>query len=112
MHILINWFLSGLAVFIASYILPGVHVADFTTALIVALVLGIMNAFVKPILTLLTLPITIMTLGLFSLVLGLLLLLITDALIPGFTIDNFLWAIIFSFTLSVINSVLFSLAKK
>ncbi len=70
MDILINWLVSTIAILVTAYLLPGVHLQDFTTALVVALVLGILNAFVKPILFLLTLPITILTLGLFMFVLN------------------------------------------
>lgn len=112
MAILINWFISGMAVFAAAYILPGVHVDNFMTALIVALILGIINAVIKPILFFLTLPITIVTFGLFALVLNALMILITDALVSGFIVDGFFWALLFSFLLSLINSFLFSFSNK
>ncbi len=105
MKTLISWFISALAVLITAYLLPGVHVDSFVSALIVALVLGIINAFIKPILIILTLPIGILTLGLFTFVINALLILLTANLVPGFTVDGFLWAIIFSIVLSIVNSV-------
>lgn len=112
MKILINWFVSGIAVFTASYLLPGVHVDSFYTALIVALVLGIINAFIKPILFFLTLPITLLTLGIFALILNALMISLTDLLVSGFEIKSFWWALLFSIVLSIITSFLNSLAKE
>ncbi len=89
MGIVINVLVSGLAVFATAYILPGVHVESFVTALIVAVVLGIVNAVLKPILVTLTLPITLFTLGLFTFVINALLVLLTARIVPGFTVDNF-----------------------
>lgn len=109
MGILINWILSGLTVFAASYLLPGVHVKSFITALIAALVIGIINAILKPVLLFLTLPINIITLGLFTFVINALLIMLAANLVNGFTVDSFLWALILSLVLSIINSVLHSL---
>jgi len=104
MGILIGWIVSALVVFSIAYILPGVHVANFTAALVVALVLGIINAFVKPVLVVLTLPITILTLGIFYLVLNALLILLVSNIVPGFKVDGFLWALVFGIVLSIANS--------
>jgi putative membrane protein len=106
MQILINLLLSGLAVVISAYVLPGVHVDSFLTAIIVAVVLGFANAVLKPILILLTLPITILTLGLFALVINAVLVLMVSSIIPGFVVDGFVWALIFSIILSAVNSFL------
>lgn len=106
MAILINWLLSALAIIAAAYILPGVHVQDFLTALVLAIVLGIINAILKPILVMLTLPITLVTLGLFTLVINALLVLLATLIVPGFQVDNFLWALLFSIVLSLVNAVL------
>lgn len=108
---LINWVISALAVVVAAYLLPGVHVSSFVTALIVAVVLGIINAFVKPLLLILTLPITIVTLGLFTLVINAFLILLTSYLVPGFVVDGFWWALIFSVVLSAVNWFLSELKK-
>lgn len=104
MGILIGWIVSALVVFSTAYILPGVHVANFTAALVVALVLGIINAFVKPVLVVLTFPITILTLGIFYLVLNALLILLVSNIVPGFKVDGFLWALVFGIVLSIANS--------
>ena len=103
MGLLITWLASALTVLIASYLLPGVHVASFWTALLVALLLGIFNTLLKPILILLTLPITILTLGLFTIVINALLILLVAQIVPGFTIDGFWWAVLFSLLISLIN---------
>ncbi len=84
MEILLNLLINTIALMIATYILPGVHVASWTDALVAALVLGIVNAFVRPILIILTLPITLLTLGLFILVINTLLILLVAAIVPGF----------------------------
>lgn len=109
MALLINILISGLAVYIASYLLPGVMLDGFGAAIIVGIVLGIVNTVVKPILVLLTLPITIVTLGLFAFVINALMVLLVDALIPGFSVASFWTAIIFSLVLSVVNWFLNSL---
>jgi len=109
MSILISWFVSALVILAASYLLPGVHIAGFLTALVVAVVLGIINAILKPILVILTLPINILTLGLFTLVINAFLVLLTSAIVAGFKVDGFLWALIFSILLSIINMLLHSL---
>lgn len=106
MSILINWLVSGLAILVAAYLLPGVHVSSFTSALVAAVVLGVINAFIKPILLILTLPINILTLGLFTLVINALVIILTADLVPGFKVDGFWWALGFSIILSLINSFL------
>ncbi len=109
MGILISILINGLAVFFTSYILPGVKVDSFITAIIVAVVLGIVNFVVKPILHLLTLPITILTLGLFTFVINALMILLVDYLVTGFHVDNFWAALLFSLVLSLVSSLLRSL---
>ncbi len=110
-RVLIHWVVSALAILVAAYILPGVHVESFVTALVLAIVLGIINAILKPILVILTLPITIMTLGLFTLIINALLVLLTTKIVPGFTVDSFWWALGFSIVLSLVSSFLNSLAE-
>jgi len=95
---------SGLAVLITSYLLPGVHIHDFITALLVAVVLAILNTFIKPLLIILTLPITVFTLGLFLLVINAFLILLASRLVSGFQVDGFWWALLFSIILSLISS--------
>ena len=106
MGILINWIVSALAILAAAYLLPGVHVTSFIAALVAAVVLGIINAVIKPVLLILTLPITILTLGLFTFVINALVILLAANLVPGFSVDSFWWALIFSIVLSIINSFL------
>ncbi|MBI2443069.1 MAG: phage holin family protein [Candidatus Levybacteria bacterium] len=103
MNLLIQIFINGLAVFLTAYILPGVHVNNFITAIVVGVVLGIINAFVKPLLVLLTLPITIVTLGLFYFVLNALLILLVARIVLGFTVANFWWALLFSLVISLVS---------
>lgn len=111
MKIVMNLLIYAFAVFVSAYVLTGVHVADFFTAIIVAIVLGVANTFLKPILILLTLPINIVTLGLFTFVINAILILLVTWLVPGFTVLNFWWALIFSLVLSLINSFLHSLNR-
>lgn len=106
MAILINWVVAALVIVAAAYLLPGVHVVGFTTALVAALVLGIINAILKPILVFFTLPINILTLGLFTLVINAILVMLATLIVPGFVVDGFGWALLFSILLSVINAFL------
>lgn len=106
MGILINWILSAIAIIITARFLPGVHVSSLPAALITAVVLGIVNAIIKPIIVFFTLPLTILTLGLFMFVVNALLILLVSALVPGFRVDGFLWALLFSIVLSLVNSIL------
>ncbi len=105
MKFIVNLLVSTLCVLLAAYLLPGVSVDGFLTALGVAIVLGLLNAIVRPILTLLTLPITIITLGLFLLVINIIVIKLTDALIDGFQVENWFWALVFSLLLTVLNSI-------
>jgi putative membrane protein len=102
---IISLLLSALAVFVCAYILPGAHVDGFFAALVVAVVLALLNILVKPILVILTIPITIFTLGLFLLVINTVLILLASSIVPGFEVEGFWWALIFSILLSIINSL-------
>lgn len=99
---------AGLVLLIAHF-MPGVRVANFTTALIVALVLGLLNIFIKPIMVLLTLPLTVITLGLFLLVINALIILLCTKIVGGFSVDSFLIALLFSVILSLLQSITYSL---
>jgi putative membrane protein len=110
MGMILNLLLSTLAVMMASYLLPGVQVASFFQAVLVAVVLGIVNTVIKPLLTILTLPLTLLTLGLFSLVINGLMVMLVDNVLPGFSVEGFFNAIIFSLVLSLL-STFFSLLK-
>lgn len=109
MNFVINWLIAALAILITSYILPGVFVSGFLAALITGIVLGLVNAFIRPVLIILTLPINILTLGLFTFVINAILILLVSAIVPGFRVDNFGWALVFSLILSLINYLLHSL---
>jgi putative membrane protein len=103
MGILINWLLAALAIMATAYLLPGVSLSGFVPALVTALVLGLVNAFIKPLLLLLTLPINILTLGLFTLVINALLIMLVSKLVSGFQVQGFWWALAFSVVLTVVN---------
>ena len=111
MNLIIRFLLNGLAVFLTAYLLPGVDIDGYGTALIVALILSIVNILVKPILIVLTIPITIVTLGLFLLVINAFLILLVESLVSGFTVEGFWWALLFSLILSVFNSLFDDLTK-
>lgn len=110
MNFIIKTLVVGAVVLLLSYFLPGVDVSSFLTAILVALVLAVLNALLRPILIILTIPITILTLGLFLLVINALMVLLADALIPGFNVDGFFWAFIFSICLSLVSWLLDSVA--
>lgn len=105
MNTIIHFLLNGLAVLLTAYLLPGVHVEHYGQALLVALVLSLVNIFIKPILILFTIPLTIATLGLFLLVINALMILLVDSFLVGFRVDGFWWALAFSLILSIFNSL-------
>lgn len=106
MNLLITILLGGIAVFVTAYILPGVHIKSFASALVAAVILTLVFVVVKPILVVLTLPINILTLGLFTLVINALLVLIVSSVVPGFEVKGFWWALLFWLILSLISGVL------
>ncbi len=106
MNILIRLIITTVLVVVIAHFLPGISVQDYTSALWVALVLGLLNAFLKPILILLTLPATILTLGLFLLVINAVVILIGDYFVDGFAVNGFWNAFIFSILLSISQSVM------
>ena len=113
MNGLIRFLLSGLAVMLTSYLLQnGVHVEHYGYALLVAIVISIANVVVKPILILFTIPITVVTLGLFLLVINAVIILLVDYLVPGFQVDGFWWALGFSLVLSIFNSIIADMTKE
>lgn len=103
--IIIRWVISALSVILVAYLVPGIAVASFWSALIVALVLGLLNAVIRPILVILTLPITILSLGLFIFVINGLVLLFVSSIVKGFEVDGLLAAILGSIVLTVIGWV-------
>jgi putative membrane protein len=111
MNFLVNLLISALAVVVCAFLLPGIAVDGFMNAIYVALVLSILNRVVKPILVLFTLPITVVTLGLFYLVINVLLVFLAAWIIgDGFQVSGFFAALFFSIALSVVNSILDSMA--
>ena len=112
MNLLIRLFITAAVAYGLSIILKGVHIPDFIDALILAAVLALLNTFIKPILVILTLPITIITMGLFLFVINALIILLADRLMDGIRIDGFWWAAIFSLILSVATSVVYSMFEK
>ncbi|WP_454692283.1 phage holin family protein [Achromobacter aloeverae] len=106
MSLILVWILNAVALLIVAYVLPGIAVASFGSALIAALVLGLLNMLVKPVLVLLTLPITIVTLGLFLIVLNALLFWFAGSILKGFQVNGFWWAMIGAVLYSIISGLL------
>ncbi|MFC3337455.1 phage holin family protein [Paracandidimonas soli] len=106
MELLLVWILNAVALLIVAYLLPGINVASFGSALIAALVLGLLNTLVKPLLVLLTLPITIVTLGLFLLVLNALVFWFAGSILKGFQVNGFWWALLGAFVYSIVAGLL------
>lgn len=100
-----RFLVAAICVIACSYILPGVGVDSIWTAIVVAAILGLLNTFVKPILILFTIPVTLITLGLFLLVINGFTVWLTGEIVPGFRVDSFWWAILFSIVLSIISSI-------
>ena len=113
MKFLIKLILSAVAIIILANVLPGVELnLPYTTAIIVAAVLAILNAFLKPILIILTLPITIVSLGLFLLIINAAIIILADKMIDGFAVNSLWTAILFSILLSLLQSLLYTLLKE
>jgi len=93
MRIVLVWILNAIALWLVAVVLPGVTVADEISALVAAIVLGLVNAVIKPVLIILTLPVTVLTLGLFLLVLNGLLFWGVASILPGFNVDGFWWGV-------------------
>lgn len=104
--LLLVWILNAVALLVVAYILPGITVASFGSALIAALVLGLLNTVIKPLLILLTLPLTIVTLGLFLLVLNALVFWFAGSILKGFQVDGFWWAVIGAIVYSLVSTAL------
>lgn len=103
MNIILKLILNAVAVIVASYVLPSVQVDGITAALVVAVVLSLLNTFIKPVLKILTIPITIITLGIFLLILNGVMVLLADWLVSGFNVDGLWPAILFSLIVSLVN---------
>ncbi|GHC64222.1 phage holin family protein [Ulvibacter litoralis] len=112
MNLILKLLLTAVAVVILANILPGVAVEGYVSAIIVAIVLALLRLTVKPILVVLTLPVTIITLGFFLLIINAMIILLADYFIDGFTVRNIWWALLFSLLLSFLQSILFSIIEK
>lgn len=114
MNFIVSIIIRTLAVLITALLLPGVKIEgnNFFTALLVAVVLGFLNTVIKPILVILTIPITFLTLGLFMIVINAALILFTDYLVKDFKVESFGWAVLFSIILWFVNSILESFRSK
>ncbi len=105
-----HWIITAVAIGIAAYLIPGIEVT-LVGALVLAVVLGIINAFLKPIISLLTLPLNVLTLGLFSLVVNALLIMLAGMLVPGFTVDGFWPAFFFAIVVALVSALFGALRK-
>jgi len=105
MKTIVNIIISALAVILGAYLIPGIEVSGFFNAVIVAIVLAVINAFIRPILVILTIPVTLFTLGLFLLVINAAMVKLAGILIPGFVVEGFWAALVLSLVLSIINSL-------
>ncbi|MCD9855919.1 phage holin family protein [Epilithonimonas sp. JDS] len=104
MNFIIRLLITAISAFILSKVLTGVHFDTFGSTIIFAIVLGLLNLIVKPVLSILSLPITILTLGLFSFVINALIILLTDYLMDSMQVEGFWWALLFSILLSLVTS--------
>jgi putative membrane protein len=112
MTLLLVWILNAVALLVVAYVLPGIVVASFGSAMLAALVLGLINMLVKPVLILLTLPITVVTLGLFLLVLNALMFWMAGSMLKGFQVNGFWWAVGGAILYSLISGFLSNLINQ
>lgn len=108
MQLLISLVLNAVALIATTYVVPGVKVDNFQTALLAAVVLGVVNTFVKPVLLYLSAPVTVVTLGLFAFVINAVVLMIVSAIVPGLMIDGWVAAILGAVVLAVVSTILSS----
>ncbi|ALD21099.1 phage holin family protein [Hymenobacter sp. DG25A] len=106
MGFILKFLLTAIITYVLARFLPGAHLAGFSDAILLVLVLAVLNAVVKPILKILGFPITIITLGLFLLVINAVIVLLADWILPGFKVDGFLSALLFSVVLSLVTAVI------
>jgi putative membrane protein len=111
-YLLIRWLLNTLALFVVVQIVPGFHAGSWQTLAIAALVLGLLNAIVKPILFILTFPLTLLTLGLFLIILNGIMLELTAWLVPGFRIDSFGWACVGAIVMGLISLITHRIGRR
>ena len=106
MRFLARLVLNGVAIILAAYVLPGIHIAGLFAALVAGVILGFVNAIVRPVLFFLTLPLTLITLGLFIFVLNAICFALTAWLVPGFSVDGFWWAVFGALLVSIVSWIL------
>ena len=109
MSLIVNLLISALAVYFTAWMLPGITVKSYWAAVGVALVIAVLNVLVKPLLVLLTIPVTALTLGLFLLVIDAIIVLLAGKLLSSFQVDGFWWALLFSVIVSVVTNLLYNL---
>ena len=107
MGFIANLLISALAVYLTAWLLPGIEVKSFGSAIGISLIIGLLNVLVRPLLTLLTIPVTIVTLGLFLFVIDALIVLLAAKLLDGFIVNGFLWALIFSIIVTFVTNLLY-----
>lgn len=106
MNVFLRLLILIIAVYVAAYIIPGVKIDSYQTLIVASIVLGVINAFIKPVLVFLTFPLTVVTLGIFLLILNGILVLLVGSIVPGFHVNSFLSAILFSIVVSLVSSLL------
>lgn len=106
MKTFIHFLISAVAILVTAYVLPGVQVSGFLSAFVLAIILGVINVFLRPILLILTLPLTVFTFGLFALVINALLVMLASYIVPGFVVSGFGWAFVFGIVLALVSSLL------
>jgi len=112
MNFIVRLIISTLSILVTAYILPGVYVDSFMTAVIVAVVLGCLNTLIKPLLILFSLPLVVLSFGLFLIVINTLIILLTDKLVDGFSVDGFWYALLFSIVMSIVTSILNAIKRR
>ena len=111
MNLILRILITAILVVVIAHFMPGVSVASFTTSIIVAVVLALLNIFIKPILVLLTLPVTLLTFGLFLLVINALMILLCTEIVGGFHVASFWTAVFFSIILSISQSIIYGMSN-
>ncbi len=111
MGLIVQIIISSLAVYFTAWLLPGVDIKNYPSAIIVAIVLGLLNVFLKPFLQIISLPITVVTLGLFLLVINALIILLASYIVGSFKVENFWWALLFSVIVSIVGGIMESLIR-
>ncbi|MEN8145750.1 MAG: phage holin family protein [Gemmatimonadota bacterium] len=112
MRLLVRWLVNAVALYVTESIVPGIHVGDFETLLVAALVIGLVNAIVRPVATFISFPLTVLTLGLFYLVLNGAMFALAARLTPGFELENFTAAVLGAIVMSVVGMLLHAVVKK